>query len=129
MGQKMLTILLSLLKRFYKEILIVIISLSILLWAYNTVYDRGVDSSNTKWIAKVEKQEKIRDAQIASIEGLSKVTLEQTLINNDKTREDLAIIYKKLLGKPTTIIKDGKCVPSTDFISAYNEIISRGNIR
>lgn len=121
-----MTILLSLLRAYWKQVVGAILLIIVLTMTYNFIYDRGVTASNIKWEAKFAEQEKIRAEQITSIEGFTKITLEQTLINNDKMKADLESIYSRLKGKSTTVIKEGKCTPSPDFISTYNEIINRG---
>lgn len=120
-------IVVNLIKAHLREVVGAIVIIVLLWWAYSTVYNNGVQDTNKVWEARIELQQKVRDEQISSIESLSKVTLEQTLINNDKTRKELNAIYSKVKGKPTTVIVDGKCEPSEDFMRTYNEIIEKGN--
>ena len=122
-----MTLLINLLSKYWKNILATLVILLACWWIYSTIYDKGVTDTNKVWETRIALQEKVRSEQISSIESLAKVTLEQTLINNDKTRKDLAAIYSGIKGRPTTVIKDGKCEPSEEFMQTYNEIIKRGN--
>ena len=118
---------LNFLKSYAKEIMSAILIAAFMYWAYSSVYNKGVNDTNMAWEARVALQEKVRDEQISRIENFSKVTLEQTLINNEKDRKDLSNILITVKGKPTTVIKDGKCIPSDEFVSTYNSLINRAN--
>lgn len=118
--------LLTLLKTFWKEIAAVA-AISILLYgAYDWAYDRGYHESSVEWQVLVKEREDARDQRIGQIEQSSIKLLELTLLNTDKTSKDIRGI-KLPEGKPPTIIVGKDCIPSTEYVEAYNAAIKRGN--
>ena len=120
-----MTILLNLLSNYWKQILFVLLLVTVVTMGYKHIYNLGVTDTNALWEVKMVKVEEFRSTQISQIEGFSKTTLQQILINNDKTSSDLKLILNKVKGKPLTNVPD--CIPSDEFISTYNDIHSRGN--
>lgn len=108
----------------WKNILVVLVIVGTLYWAYDTVYDKGYKEAEAVWIEKLDKMEKARDERIANIEGFAKTNLEQTLLNNAETQKDIDVILGKIKGKTLTSVP---CTPTDDFVSSYNTVIQRGN--
>jgi hypothetical protein len=112
---------LTILKLFWKEIAGVLIIALLLYQAYSTVYGYGYEDAAGEWEAKFAQIEKERDEKIAQIEGFSRTTLEQSLINDSKTKKDLALILSNMKGAPATSVPD--CIPTSQYINSYNQMI------
>lgn len=115
---------LSFLSRYWKQLLLSILVISLLTFGYNWIYDRGVSDTNQKWEEKEKAREVGIDKQIAAIEGYAKTNLEQTLINHVEVSKDLKNIYINSKKKPLTNID---CAPTTNFTDSFNNTISKGN--
>jgi hypothetical protein len=119
---------LIILKAFWKEILVGVAVSFILYQAYGWAYDHGYKKAENHYISVIKEREDARDEKITQIEVSSTKLLELTLVNSDKVSKDIRGI-KLPDNKPLTIItKDGKdCVPSTDYVQAYNAAINKAN--
>lgn len=101
--------------------LIVAAAISFAIWmAYSWSYDRGYNTAQQEHTAQIVEK-------ISEIEGYSRTNLEQTLVASQQASKDLNLILSKVKSSGTTIIKNGDCVPSPDYISAYNAMIERAN--
>lgn len=125
----MLTLALTLLKNSWKQIIIGLAIFGVVYIGYNWIYDRGYADSSAAWTKIVEKQAKDRDDKIQELTGYARSNLEQSLINNQKVLDDLMIIKRNAKGKPTTVIINGDCKPSSEFIDSYNKAIEKGNTK
>jgi len=123
----LLTIIKTLITRFWKEILIAIA----LVLVYKAVYDRGYDSAYTARTSYYEEiLKKNQDAIISKIDNIEKISGEQANIartNHNTLVTDLTKITGDIKNKNFVIYKNGECIPSPDFSQDFNSIILRGN--
>ena len=98
--------------------------------AYKYVEKQGYDKAQVECTQKFDKYQKEVDARLASIQtNIFNLTGELTT-NNSALSSDINDIVKRLKGlKPTTIVKEGKCVPTKEFVDSLNEAIDRANRR
>lgn len=106
--------------KYWKE-LIVIIALSISGYlAYDKIYTKGVSDT-------IAAHQKYLDEKISKLEQLSTDIAKQNETSNQQVRDDLAVILSNSSKKPTVIYKEGKCIPSDNFLDSYNSLIDRAN--
>jgi len=96
-------------------------------FVYNKIYTRGynqaqLECEQAKQELQVQLQEKIDTLEQDLIKTQVVATAEQTRLGQDITK-----ITKQLKTKPVTIIENGECLPSPNFINSINEAISRVN--
>jgi hypothetical protein len=94
---------------------------------YNTAYTHGRLAGESDCIAKTEELIQQIHARISQVEkALDKVAdlAEQQEVQMSK---DIDTILKKIKAKPVVIVKNGKCVPTTNFLEGINEAIRRAN--
>lgn len=127
-------ILLSLLKSYWKHILIVIVLVSVCVYGYNKVYNIGYAAAQVECKQKLSEYEEKMLAYKASLDSRIK-SLEDTSLQLVKEADESKISVKKDLTKIITIYKDKPlivveketCVPSANFIGAYNQAVKRVN--
>lgn len=127
-------ILLSLLKSYWKHILIVIVLVSVCVYGYRKVYNIGYAAAQVECKQKLSEYEEKMLAYKASLDSRIK-SLEDTSLQLVKEADESKISVKKDLTKIITIYKDKPlivieketCIPSADFISAYNQAVKRVN--
>jgi C4-dicarboxylate-specific signal transduction histidine kinase len=130
-----LPLILGFFKNYWKHILIVIIIGAASYWIYNRIYQRGYAVATAEcnikiadYEAKMTKYKEDLNTRIADIESISVGLVSDLRNSNAALNKDLADIKARAKPRPTYIIKQGTiCSPSTDFISSYNEAITRVN--
>jgi hypothetical protein len=115
------------LKTFWKEILIVIIVSSLAISGYNYIYHKGYAEAELVYQKKIDDYNTKLAGKVDSIVKWS----------TDKTERDLALeasnklVFDRLIAnsksKPASIIVEGKCIPSPDFIEAINAAVKKAN--
>lgn len=108
----------------WKEILFAALIAYAAYSGYSYVYDKGYAAANDHWQEQMATLEKERDDKIAQIEKLSTTSLEQSLINDAKTRKELTTILANVKGSGTTV---PDCNPSKEYLEAYNAMILKVN--
>lgn len=112
--------LLILLNKYWKELLLAMTIFVSGYLAYDKVYNKGVEDT-------VAAHQKYLDEKISKLEQLSTDIAKQTETSNQQVRDDLAVILSNSSKKPTVIYKEGKCIPSDNFLDSYNSLIDRAN--
>jgi hypothetical protein len=127
-------IFLSLLKSYWKHILIVIVLVSVGIYAYNKIYNIGYKVAEIEckeklfeYEQKMSKYKKDLDDRIASLEVTSNNLIKETEEKKVSINKDLTKIITIYKDKPMVVIEKETCNPSPDFISAYNQAIARVN--
>jgi hypothetical protein len=113
----------------YWRHLIVVLALATGGWlGYHKIYNIGYEAASKKYEAQIADYNNKLDKRINVLESSSTVLMEQLLLGNQGTKNDLANILKTIKGKPLyTIDTKGQCKLSDDFIKAYNDGIGRVN--
>mgnify|MGYP007042102057 CR=1 FL=1 len=122
-----MTLILKILSNYWKQIVVITAIGFLAFWGYNTIYDRGAAANDAKWQERMEVYEKARDEKISNIEGYTRTTLEQQLINNHKTAKDIDSLVVAGKKGPVVVFKEGKCQLTPDFVTTYNAIIDKAN--
>ncbi len=95
---------------------------------YHKIYNIGYDAASQKYEKQIAEYNTKLNKRIDILESSSTVLIEQLLVGNQGTKNDLANILKTIKGKPLyTIDPKGQCKLSDDFIKAYNDGIGRVN--
>ena len=129
-----MTIVLMMLKKYWKHILIVVLLLTASIYMYNKVYNRGFEAANIacekriqEYAQKMTEYKEAMDVRIALLEDASNVLVEESIATRKVVRKDFNTIITKYKDRPMFIINETKCEPSPDFILAYNEAVARAN--
>ena len=127
-------ILLSLLKSYWKHILIVIVLVSVSIYGYRKVYNIGYTAAQVEckqllnaYEEKMYLYKKTLDDRIKSLEETSLQLIKETDESKISVKKDLTKIITIYKDKPLIVIEKETCVPSADFIEAYNQAVKRVN--
>lgn len=131
-----MTLIFTILQKYWKHILIVIVFLTVLIVTYSKIYNKGFDAANIvcekriqEYTQKMTEYEKALDNRIAIIEEASSVLITEAIESRKNIKKDFNVILQSIKNKPLYVIEQGKCAPSPDLIKAYNDAISRVNIK
>lgn len=122
-----MTILLTILSKYWKHLVIVLAITSASFFIYNYIYSRGFDEANIECAARMKEYTDKLDARIAELVDLSKQKSEEEAKRALLLKQDLNKLLVLSKQKPLTIIKEGKCLPSETFVETYNAAIDRVN--
>lgn len=95
---------------------------------YDKVYDSGYSEAENKYKAEIAELTRSIEKKKTEVEVLSNLLDETRTTELKEVRLTLDEYIKEFrrLNRPTTVItKEGKCVPSQEFIEAWNEILRR----
>lgn len=106
--------------KFWKELVLAAAILFNAYLVYDKIYTKGVEDT-------IAAHQKYLDEKISNLEQLSTSIAKQNETNNQQVRDDLAVILSNSSKKPTVIYKEGKCIPSDNFLDSYNSLIDRAN--
>jgi len=127
-------ILLSLLKSYWKHILIVIVLVSVSIYGYRKVYNIGYTAAQVEckqllnaYEEKMYLYKKTLDDRIKSLEETSLQLIKETDESKISVKKDLTKIITIYKDKPLIVIEKETCIPSVDFIEAYNQAVKRVN--
>ncbi len=119
--------LISLLKKFLPQILVVAALSMFLFTGYVKVKNIGRQEASAEYSLIIANQQKLIDVKIAGIEVLATTLISNNAINSNKLAIDIATIVKNTKGKSLTVVKEGVCTPSQTFTSSFAEINKRTN--
>lgn len=106
--------------KYWKE-LVVILALSVCAYlVYDKIYTKAVEDT-------IAAHQKYMDGKIQTLEDMSSHIALQNEQSTKALQSDLAEILAKSSKKPTVIYKEGKCIPSDNFLDSYNSLIDRAN--
>ena len=125
----MYTTILLLLKKFWKELAIVIIIAGLSYKAYDYVYDKATIEANKQCTKTMKEYTDKLDIRISELVIASKDASAISKERAEALKQDLDKLFKLTKNKPLTIIKEGKCIPSPVFIETYNTAIDRINLK
>ena len=105
----------------------ILVAAALLGAGYRIAYNHGKLSAQAECTETMVKYQKDVQAKIDTIEtDLGKIA-SIAEIREDQLSSDIAKILAGVKKKPVTIIKEGKCTPSTSFTDSINEAITRAN--
>lgn len=127
-------ILLSLLKSYWKHILIVIVLVSVCVYGYRKVYNIGYAAAQVEckqllsaYEEKMYLYKKTLDDRIKSLEETSLQLVKEADESKISVKKDLTKIITIYKDKPLIVVEKETCVPSANFIGAYNQAVKRVN--
>lgn len=117
----------SILLKFWKEMLLVLLVASLGYMGYNKIKDIGAIEVTKKYEQHISDQNAAIMQRIASLEVSSTVLIEK--YNNDKliSSKQYQDILRATKNKPLVIYQEGVCSVSPDFSNAYIEALNRAN--
>lgn len=95
---------------------------------YDKIYTAGYKEAEDKYVAQLNELSRQIETKKAEVEVLGNV-LDSNRLDElkavNKTLEEYLKEFRRV-SRPTTVItKEGKCVPSPEFVEAWNEILRR----
>lgn len=105
----------------------IIIALALLVAGYRVAYNHGKLSAQAECTETMAKYQKDIQSKIDTIETDLGKLASIAEIRQDQLSSDITKILVGVKKKPVTIIKEGKCTPSTSFTDSINEAITRVN--
>lgn len=118
---------LLILKKYWAQILIVV-SLGLLSYSgYSYVYQKGYTKAEAKYTKIINDYNEKIGNRIDALEQNSIAIVDLIISNRAATAKDFNNIRLAIKGKPTSVIIDGQCKPSDDFINNFNSAVERAN--
>lgn len=97
---------------------------------YKYVENQGYQKAQVECQAKFDEYQKKVDERLNNLQGSISGMAEELITQNQSMASDIVIIARNTRNKgPTTIVKEGKCIPSSTFVEGLNEAIDRANKR
>lgn len=96
-------------------------------YVYKTAYSHGELAAQQACAEETDILIKQIHDRITKVEQNLDRIADMAIDQQEKMSKDIDEILKKIKKKPVVIVKNGKCVPSTEFIQGLNEAIRRAN--
>ena len=122
-------IFLTLLRKYWQQIIIVALVAAAIFSIYNYGYSRGYQNRVYHYEEIAKKDFLNLNKKIDGVETLASTLSIQVQKGQNITINDLNKITSDLKSKKFSILKNGECVPSEDFINTFNAVIDRGNLK
>ena len=107
--------------------LAVVLVLAGLYWIYNSIYSSGYQEAQLECQQKFAQLQKETNEKLFTLQaGLQNISGDLG-IQQASMASDMSIILQTIRKKPTVVVKDGKCVPSQEFVNSINKAIDRAN--
>lgn len=96
---------------------------------YHKIKDSGYIEAENKYTQQINEYRKDIEVKKAEVEVLSNFLDNKRYSDTQQLNENLAAIIKEFrrTGKTTTILKEGKCSPSQDFVDTWNNISEKAS--
>jgi 23S rRNA pseudoU1915 N3-methylase RlmH len=96
---------------------------------YHKIKDSGYKEAEDKYTQQINEYRKDIEVKKAEVEVLSNFLDNKRYSDTQQLNENLDAIIKEFrrTGKTTTIIKEGKCSPSQDFVDTWNNISEKAS--
>ncbi len=105
----------------------ILIVISIMGFGYRTAYNHGKLAAHEACIAETEHLVKQIHERITQVESNLDKLADVATVQQERLSKDIQQILERVKAKPITVIKNGKCVPSQNFVEGLNEAIRRAN--
>lgn len=107
--------------------LAVMLVLAGLYWIYNSIYSSGYKAATIECDQKFAQLQKETNEKLFSLQtGLQNISGDLG-VQQASLASDISTILQTIRKKPTVVVKDGKCVPSQEFVNSINKAIDRAN--
>lgn len=107
--------------------LAVILVIGALYWVYSSIYDSGYKQANIECTEKFQQYQKETDERLANLQADLQVVGGKLGSQQAGLRSDMAKILTTVRQQSIIISKDGKCIPSPEFVDSINKAILRAN--
>ena len=94
---------------------------------YNKIYTRGYEQAQLECKEAKQKYEQELQTKITELESSLTTTQQLAQQKQQKLGKQITEITQQLKQQPVTIIKNGECLPSPNFVNSIDEAIMRAN--
>lgn len=95
---------------------------------YKYVEYQGYKKAQIECQERFDKYQKEINTRLDTMQGTFSEMATELVTQNQSLSSDITAILKRTRAVgPTTIVKEGKCTPSTTFVEGLNEAIDRAN--
>jgi hypothetical protein len=94
---------------------------------YNKIYTRGYEQAHLECVEARQKYEQELQDKITQLESSLATTQQQANKKQQKLTKQITEITQQLKQQPVTIVKNGECLPSPNFVDSIGEAIMRAN--
>lgn len=107
--------------------LAIILVLGVLYWIYSSIYDSGYRAASIECDQKFAQLQKETNEKLFSLQSSLQNISGDLGVQQASLASDMSTILQTIRKKPTVVVKDGKCVPSQEFVNSINKAIDRAN--
>lgn len=101
---------------------------SLLYGGYKYVEHQGYQKAQVECQASFDQYQKEVNERLDKMQGTFTDMASELVTQNQSLSSDITTILRRTRAVgPTTIVKEGKCTPSTTFVEGLNEAIDRAN--
>jgi Tfp pilus assembly protein PilO len=94
---------------------------------YNKIYSRGYQQAHLECAEAKQQYEEELQVKVTQLESSLANTQQLATQKQQRLNKQIVVITQELKTEPVTIIKNGECLPSTNFVDSINEAIMRAN--
>jgi hypothetical protein len=94
---------------------------------YNKIYTRGYEQAHLECVQARQQYELELQQKITELDSSLTAVQQQAAQKQQKLSKQIISISEQLKLRPTTIIKNGECLPSQTFLDSIGEAIMRAN--
>lgn len=104
-----------------------VLVLAALYWIYSSIYNSGYHTAQVECDQKFQQYQKETDERLANLQADLQVVGGKLGSQQAGLRNDMAKILTTVRQQSIIISKDGKCIPSPEFVDSINKAILRAN--
>lgn len=94
---------------------------------YAKIKDIGYQEAQVKYEKIIKTHEDGVNKKIQEIIDTTSLLVSENRATSASLSTDISVIMKGIKGKTLTIVKDGKCVPSPEFLNTFDTVNKRVN--
>ena len=94
---------------------------------YNKIYTRGYEQAHLECVKAKQQYEQELQAKVTQLEDKLAITQQLANKKQQKLTKQILTISQQLKTEPVTIIKNGECLPSANFVDSINQAIIKAN--
>jgi len=110
-----------------KYMVVAVVLATITATIYYNAYKHGRLEGQYTCIKETEELVQQIHDRINKVEKNLDEIADMATTQQEKLSKDIDEILKRIKAKPVVVIKNGKCIPSTNFLEGINEAIRRAN--
>lgn len=107
--------------------LAIVLVLGALYWIYSSIYNSGYRAASIECDQKFAQLQKETNEKLANLQADLQVVGGKLGVQQASLRSDMAKILTTVRQNAIIISKDGKCIPSPEFVDSINKAILRAN--